>query len=125
MIPIEISQHSLRTQAEDSNQARLAELDLIEEIRNMASAHHEALQQQLARRHNKKVRFRSFDAGDLVLRKTEDAKKSPSHGKLAAKWEGPFRIYEVVGRGAYRLETLEGTKVPSTWNISSLKRYYS
>ncbi|XP_072087916.1 uncharacterized protein [Arachis hypogaea] len=125
MIPIEISQQSLRTQAENHDQARQAELDLIEEVRNTAAIRHRALQQQLGRRHAKRVQPRSFNIGDLVLRKTEEARRPPSHGKLAVTWDGPYRVLEVLGRGAYRLEHLDGTKLPSTWNINSLKQYYS
>ncbi|XP_072052199.1 uncharacterized protein [Arachis hypogaea] len=125
MIPLEISQQSLRTQAENHDQARQAELNLIEEVRNTASIRHRALQQQLGRRHAKRVQPRSFNIGDLVLRKTEEARRPPSHGKLAATWDGPYRVLEVLGRGAYRLEHLDGTKLPSTWNINSLKQYYS
>ncbi|RDY06338.1 hypothetical protein CR513_09691, partial [Mucuna pruriens] len=31
-------------------------------------------------------------------------------------WEGPFRILEEVGLGAYCLEHLGGKKAPRTWN---------
>ncbi|XP_015945427.1 uncharacterized protein LOC107470543 [Arachis duranensis] len=125
MIPIEVSQQSLRALAENHDQARRAELDLIEEVRNTAAVRHQALQQQLNRRHAKRVQPRSFNIGDLVLRKTEAARRPPSHGKLAATWDGPYRILEVLGRGAYRLEHLDGTKIPSSWNVSSLKQYFS
>jgi len=34
------------------------------------------------------------------------------HSKLAARWRGPYKIREVVGKGAYRLETLDGGNIP-------------
>ncbi|XP_072092774.1 uncharacterized protein [Arachis hypogaea] len=40
MIPIEVSQSSLRAQAIDHDQTRLAELDLVEEIRDIAAVRH-------------------------------------------------------------------------------------
>ncbi|GAU41161.1 hypothetical protein TSUD_282350, partial [Trifolium subterraneum] len=46
-------------------------------------------------------------------------------GKLAPNWEGPFRIQEVFGGGAYRLETLRGDTLPRTWNVANLKYYFS
>nr|XP_025682159.1 uncharacterized protein LOC112783427 [Arachis hypogaea] len=125
MIPMEISQSSLRTQSEHQKEARQAELDLIEEIRETSAIRHRALQQQLSRRYSRIVQPRTFNVGDLILRKTEQARRPPSHGKLAANWDGPYRVYEVLGRGAYKLEQLDGTKIPSTWNVNSLKRYYS
>ncbi|XP_072052128.1 uncharacterized protein [Arachis hypogaea] len=125
MIPIEISQSSLRTQHKAHDEARRAELDLIEEVRAIATIRQKALQQRIAQRHNKTVRPRSFHQGDLVLRKTETARKPPSHGKLAATWDGPYRVRQVIGKGAYQLEELDGTTLPSTWNVTSLKKYYS
>ncbi|XP_015942775.1 uncharacterized protein LOC107468047 [Arachis duranensis] len=125
MIPVEISQSSLRTQHEAHDEARRAELDLIEEVRAIATIRQKALQQRIAQRHNKTVRPRSFHQGDLVLRKTETARKPPSHSKLAATWDGPYRVRQVIGKGAYQLEELDGTTLPSTWNVTSLKKYYS
>nr|XP_025702980.1 uncharacterized protein LOC112803717 [Arachis hypogaea] len=49
MIPIEVSQGSIRTLAEQHDQARQAELDLIEEIRETTAVRHRALQQQVSR----------------------------------------------------------------------------
>ncbi|RDX84098.1 hypothetical protein CR513_34907, partial [Mucuna pruriens] len=61
---------------------------------------------------------RDLKEGELVLRKITLAVEK---NKLTPKWEGPFRIVEKVGRGAYRLEHLEGRRVPRTWNASSLR----
>jgi len=46
-------------------------------------------------------------------------------GKLHPRWEGPFRVKDEVGKGAYRLERLDGKKVPHTWNAASLRYYFS
>ncbi|RDY01008.1 hypothetical protein CR513_15720, partial [Mucuna pruriens] len=40
--------------------------------------------------------------------------------KLTPNQEGPYRIVEEVGRGTYRLEYLDGRKVPCTWNMANL-----
>nr|XP_025632973.1 uncharacterized protein LOC112727450 [Arachis hypogaea] len=125
MIPIEISQGSIRTSAEDHDKSRQTELDLVEEIRETATVRHRALQQQVGRRYDRRVVPRTFNNGDLVLRKTEQARRPPSHGKLAANWDGPYRISEVLGRGAYTLEQMDGKEIPSTWNVNSLKQYFS
>ncbi|XP_072074148.1 uncharacterized protein [Arachis hypogaea] len=128
MIPVEISQASLQTQLADHTTAdkpRQSDLDLVEEIRSLAAITHRAMQQHIARRYNQKLHPRSFQVNDLVLRRTEQARKPASHGKLAANREGRFRIMEVIGNGAYRLQTLHGNTLPNTWNVSSLKLYYS
>ncbi|XP_072071889.1 uncharacterized protein [Arachis hypogaea] len=125
MIPLEISQNSIRTYMDNQDEARKSELDIIEEIRDIAALKQRAAQQVIARQYNKSVKSRSFVKGDLVLRKTETARKPPTHGKLAANWDGPYRVSNVLGQGAYKLESLDGKLMPSTWNVSSLKKFYS
>lgn len=77
---------------------------------------------RVARKYNSKVLPRSFVAGDLVLRRIH---RNGSTGKLGANWEGPFRIKEEIGKGAFRLEELGGRSIPRTWNCSSLRFYFS
>ncbi|XP_072054170.1 uncharacterized protein [Arachis hypogaea] len=128
LIPVEVSVPTLRTELYDQTsnlQARTAELDLIEEERDISAIKQRARKQYLEQRHNRKVVPRSFNNGDLVLRRTEKARKPPAHGKLAANWEGPFRVLHNLGKGAYKLETLQGDQLPGTWNISSLRKYQS
>ncbi|XP_072084471.1 uncharacterized protein [Arachis hypogaea] len=60
-----------------------------------------------------------------VLRMNDIGLPSPGEGKLAANWEGPYRVREVLGKGAYKLECLDGSEVPRTWNVANLKRFYS
>ncbi|RYR57283.1 hypothetical protein Ahy_A05g023007 [Arachis hypogaea] len=125
MIPLEISQNSIRTYITNQDEARRSELDVIEEVREIATLRQRAAQQALARQYNKSVKTRSFEKGDLVLRKTETARKPPSHGKLAANWDDPYRVSTALGQGAYKLESLDGKLLPNTWNVSSLKKFYS
>ena len=35
-------------------------------------------------------------------------------GKLAPNWEGPYKVKKTLGRGSYKLETLNGEEVPRT-----------
>ncbi|XP_072076435.1 uncharacterized protein [Arachis hypogaea] len=67
MIPLEISQSSIRTNLGSHDEARRAELDIIKEIRDIATLRQRAAQQAIARRHNKSVRSRSFQKDDIVL----------------------------------------------------------
>lgn len=71
------------------------------------------------------VRPRSFQEGDLVWRKTGDARKVASHGKLAAKWDDPFKVTEDLHNGAYHLSKSDGRPIPNTWNAAHLKFYFS
>ncbi|XP_072058142.1 uncharacterized protein [Arachis hypogaea] len=128
MIPVEISQSSLRTELADQTTQDISwqtEPDLTEEIRSSTAVKHLAMQHHIARRYNQRLHPRSFQVNDLVLKKPEQARKPSAHGKLTANWEGPYRVTQVNGNGAYRLQTLEGKDLPNTWNVSSLKLYYS
>ena len=76
-----------------------------------------------ARKYNSKLDPRSFHKGDLVWRMASKARKH--QGKFSPNWEGPFRVLQEVGNGAYRLERLSGDPIPNTWNASHLKFYFS
>ena len=69
--------------------------DLLEEARNTALARTAVYQQDLRNYHSRRLRTRSFEVGDLVLR----LKQNKVH-KLASLWEGPFIITEIIGGGA-------------------------
>lgn len=64
--------------------------------------------QQLVKRYqDKRVKVKQFQVGDLVLRNREVSQPTQG-GKFTIKWEGPYRIPEVVQLNTYQLETLEG-----------------
>ncbi|XP_016206665.1 uncharacterized protein LOC107647051 [Arachis ipaensis] len=128
LIPVEVGTPTIRTELYDEQYntcIRSAELDLVEEDRDIAAIKQRAMKQLAERKHNRKVVPRTFTKDDLVLRRIEDARRPPSHGKLATNWEGPFRIAKVLGMGAYQLQTLQGNPVSGNWNVSSLKMYRS
>jgi transposase InsO family protein len=126
MIPVEIDPPSWRretiTIAENNNMALEENLDLLEEVREAAHFREFAMKQRVSRKYNTRVMPRDFKEGDLVLKRPMGKDKG---GKLAPNWEGPFRIREVFGGGAYKLETLKGEAMPRSWNVSNLRFYYS
>ncbi|RDX81363.1 Tf2-11, partial [Mucuna pruriens] len=122
MIPVEIGEPSPRTTLFEptANEEELrANLDLLQEVRDIAHIKEYAVKRRVARKYDRRVVCTDFEEGDLVLRKTTlGAEKN----KLTPKWEGPFKVSEKVGRGAYRLEHLDGRRIPRTWNTSNLRR---
>jgi hypothetical protein len=76
------------------------DLDSIEEHRVTALMRHTWYEQQLRCYHDRNVRERSFNMGDLVLRRIQSTKEMH---KLSAPWEGPFIVMEVVRLSTYRL----------------------
>ncbi|XP_057719198.1 uncharacterized protein LOC130933587 [Arachis stenosperma] len=101
------------------------EKDLIDEARERAHLTEIALKQRMALRYNTKVLKREFEPNDLVLRRNDIGPPTPGAGKLAANWEDPYRIKEAMGKGAFKLERLNGKEVPRTWNANNLRRFYS
>jgi len=97
---------------------------MLEEVRE--GALHQILQhkRRIARYYNSKVRRRAFAAGNVVLRKAEFSEQERRMGKLAATWEGPYRVKFVLGSGAYILETLGDKELTHPWNVQHLRVYY-
>ena len=125
MIPVEIQESSPGFQnfvADDSNEERRMNLDLLDEVREEARVKAEAVKRRVERKYNSKIKPRNFRDGDLVMRKAHQYERE---NKLSPKWTGPFRITEALVNDAYRLETLEGGAIPRTWNTTHLKFYYS
>jgi hypothetical protein len=82
---------------------------------------HTGYEQQLRRYHDHNVRERSFNVGDLVLRRIQSTK---GMHKLSAPWEGPFIVMEVVSPSTYCLQWTDSQGVPNVWNIEHLRRFY-
>ena len=71
VLPSDIRHDSPRVAAyveADNEKARREALDLLDEERDMAAAHSAIYQQDLRHYHNRRVRIRAFQEGDLVLR---------------------------------------------------------
>lgn len=83
-------------------------LDLLDEKRERAQVRNVCYQAKVTRTYNKKVRMRTFQPGQLVLRQVFQNKKISGDGKLGPHWEGPYRIITISGNGAYRLAEMDG-----------------
>ncbi|VFQ79434.1 unnamed protein product [Cuscuta campestris] len=101
----------------------LAELNLLEERRMVAEAKMIEYQQAAKAYHDNKVGPRYFQVGDEVLRRRE-ASKPGDGGKLARKWEGPYRVTAILRPGTYKLETMEGRELERCWNSHHLRKFY-
>ena len=81
------------TEAE-AKEAREDGVDLLEEGRLLALSRSAIYKQGLRRYRNRKVKPRSFQEGDLVLRLIQ---RTASQHKLSAPWEGPFIVSKALG----------------------------
>jgi len=125
MILVEIQESSPQFQnfvAEEYNEGRKVNLDLLDEVREQAHVKAEALKMKVEQQQRSKHRPRQFQVADLVMRKTHPL----SAGELVvSQMDRPIPRGEALGNGAYKLETLEGGPIPQTWNGVNLSFYFS
>ncbi|KAL0462518.1 UNVERIFIED_CONTAM: hypothetical protein Slati_0139400 [Sesamum latifolium] len=125
IIPAElgIPSHKILHFDEEHNSQLLKEnLDLVDELRETAFIRTQRYKSMMINAHNKRVKARHFQVGDLVLRRIDMLKPV---GKLDPKWEGPYKVTKIIGNGAYKLEDAEGCVLNRPWNIHNLRRFYS
>ena len=78
-------------------------------------------QQDLRRFHDRNVKSRAFQEGDLVLR----VDQQKPH-KLAPTWEGPFIVTRFLHNGAYHLYNVDRQiDEPRAWNAELLRPFYT
>jgi hypothetical protein len=104
-----------------SEDSRRVHIDGLEEARCATLVQSARYLEGIRRYHDRNVKERSFNVGDLVLRRIQNME---GLHKLSSPWEGPFSIGKVTGPGSYRLQTLEGDNVSNSWNIDQLCRFY-
>ena len=78
----------------------LEQLDHIQDICVVAQENIIKSKQIMARYHDPKVRHRSFQPNDLVLRCAEVSALEMARGKFAPTWEGPYLMKEVFPDGS-------------------------
>nr|GEW47965.1 hypothetical protein [Tanacetum cinerariifolium] len=98
-------------------------LDLLEEKREQATIQEAKSKAMMEKYYNSKAHSTSFKPQDLVYR-SNDASRTEEVGKLGPKWEGPYKITEALGKGAYKLRNRDGKQLPRNWNVRNLKRCY-
>ena len=132
VLPSDIRHDSPRVAAyveEDNEKARQDALDLLDEERDLAIARSAIYQQDLRRYHSHRVKSRTFQEGDLVLRLIQD--QSNIH-KLSPPWEGPFVVSKNLNNGSYYLidvrehkDSRKSVETRRPWNIAHLQPYYT
>ena len=114
----------------DNEKARQNSLDILNEERELAGAKSAIYQQDLRRYHSRRIRSRTFQEGDLVLRLIQ--KKDGMHN-LSSPWEGPFVVCKNLYNGSYYLVDMREKEKTHTcmeeslrpWNITQHHLYYT
>jgi hypothetical protein len=124
VLPIEIEHDSPRVAEYDEETSRKAledDVDALDEARDEVLSRVAKYQQDLKNYHSRRLRPRSFQVGDLVLRLNQK-----SHEKLESPWLGPYIVTEVIEGGAYRIKDKKtGIDEPNPWNVAQLRRFYA
>jgi hypothetical protein len=119
---LEYGSPRVRCYDEDANQrAREDSLDQLDEACLVALMHSARYQQPLRRYQARKVRWRDFNEGDLVLKLRQDNR---GRHKLSPSWEGPYVVVKVLKPGTYKLANEDGEELTNAWNIQQLRRFY-
>ncbi|KAI3678474.1 hypothetical protein L6452_37768 [Arctium lappa] len=125
VLPIEVRLPTSRHTSVEHNLVDLSyDLDALKELREAALIRMASQKQTIERHFNKNVQAKNFQEGNYVLRRVFQNTQEPNAGKLSTKWEGPYQISNVVGKGAYKIQTLDGRDIPRSWNAVHLMRYF-
>ena len=107
-------------------EARIADLEGLDEARNLAKAKSQRNYQKMANVYSKALRVRIFAEGQMVLKAAEFIRRNlPSPSKFSPNWDGPYIIREAHGSGYYRLSKSDRTALADPINGKWLKHYYS
>ena len=83
-----------------NDERRVADLEGLEEEREMAKRRSQRYQQRMAKAYAQIVHLKAFTEGQLVLRTVEHVRRNlPGPSKFSLKWEGPYIIREVHNSG--------------------------
>ena len=96
VLPSDLDHGAPRVKAFDRDRAVVAQqdaVDLLEEARETTVIRFARYQQTLCRYHERKIRERILEVGDVMLRRTQSTKEKH---KLSPPWEGPYTVTDVI-----------------------------
>ena len=107
-------------------EARIADLEGLDEARDLAKARSQRNYQKMANVYSKALRVQIFIEGQMVLKATEFVRRNlPSPFEFSSNWDGPYIIQEAYVSGYYRLSKSDGITLADPINGKWLKHYYS
>ena len=130
VLPIEVEILSLRVLREvkleeaEWVQARYEQLNLIEEKSMKVICHGQLYQKRMIRAHDKKIRPRQFQEGELVFKRIPQNRQDP-RGKWSPNWEGPYVVKKAFSRGAFILTEMDMKEFSGSINAYIVKKYYA
>ena len=74
--------------------------------------------------HDKKIRPRQFQEGELVLKRIPQNQQNPC-GKWSPNWEGPYVVKKAFSVGTLILTETDGKEFSGPINVDIVKKYYA
>ena len=100
-------------------------IDEVTDVRLKALKEIEKDKARVAKAYNKKVKSKSFQAGELVWKTILPiGSKSNQFGKWSPNWKCPYKVVKVIFGNSYVLEILEGERLTRAFNGRYLKGYF-
>ena len=127
VVPLEFMVPSLRMAIDydlDYNEvlrSRLDKLLTLDEHRQQAIWCQQIVQNRRKTWHDKKIKLREFQKGDLVL--LYQSRLGPKKPNLKIAWAGPYQIEWIYTNGSVKLVDLAGLTLPGFYNASKIKHY--
>jgi hypothetical protein len=127
VVPVEmnVATHRIETFDPNENEEQLClNRDLLEERREQANLRNAEHKNQIKRKFDAKVKPRYLKLGDWALRRVTQNTKDSAAMTFNHRWEGPYKVVEVVKPGTYRLMDSDGFILPRPWHIEHLRYYH-
>ncbi|XP_072066998.1 uncharacterized protein [Arachis hypogaea] len=124
VLPTEIEVPTARMLLDEARD-REAELQELEEKREVVGSKMEEYHRRLALAYDKHVQPRVFLEGDLVLKSVDAVMRKMSLPKWAPKWEGPYIVSEVHPNGHCILLDPDHGTTTGPINFKYVKKYYA
>ena len=131
VLPVEVNLDAYRLakqnelSAVDYYNSMMDNIDDVTDKRMKALKEIEKNKLRVARAYNKKVKYKSFQVGDLVWKTILPlGMKSNKFGKWSPSWEGPYRVVKVIFGNSYLMEMLQEYRLPRAINGKYLKKFY-
>jgi len=131
IFPLEIQLLSLRVvvqlaEPDENARVRLAELEAMDKHRLAIQQRLEIYQAQVAGAFNKRVKFRSFQVGDLALTaRRHIVINRKLLGKFEPKWEGPYIVTNVFPNSIVELSNEGGKIIYACVNNKFVKKFFT
>ena len=86
--------------------------------------HGQLYQKRMMRAHDKKIRPRQFQEGELVLKRIPQNRQDPRR-KWSPNLEGPYVVKKAFSGGALIITEMDGKEFLGPINADIVKKYYA